>query len=341
MEEKKNKEKQFDITQKFQNSKYNALVVLGPTAVGKTKLANRLAEHFESHLISADSRQVYRGLDIGSGKDLFEITVPHHLLDIALLNQEYSVYDYQSDFYRVFSELEEKKIKPIVVGGTGMYLDAIIRNYTLVEVPTNIPLRESLNGKTMEELVALLFSLKPNLHNKTDIEERHRLLRAIEIETFYNEKKITSFDSQTNFENKIKQKSENKTSFNPFILGTTFPREKLRKVITERLKKRLKEGMIEEVEGLLQEGFSHERLQRLGLEYKFLSLYLLKEITKDELFQKLNTAIHQFAKRQETWFRGMERKGVFIHWIPCDGSEKECSVEERFQKALEIVNCEL
>ena len=341
MEEKKDTEKQCDKTQEFKNSKYNAIVLLGPTAVGKTKLANRLAEHFSSHLISADSRQVYRGLDIGSGKDLSEISVPHHLLDIASLEQEYSVYDYQRDFYNVFAELKAKKIKPIVVGGTGMYLDAIIRDYTLVEVPTNIALRESLNGKTMEELVTILISLKGSLHNKTDIEERHRLLRAIEIETYYKEKKISPFDSQINVENKKTQESKKRTSFNPFILGTTFPRDILRHNITMRLEKRIEEGMVEEVEGLLQIGFSHERLQRLGLEYKFLSLYLLKEISKQELFQKLNTAIHQFAKRQETWFRGMERKGVSIHWIRCDGSEKDCSVEERFQKALEIMNAEL
>ena len=327
---------------------HNALVILGPTAVGKTALANRLAEHFSTHLISADSRQVYKGLDIGSGKDLSEITVPYHLIDIATLDQEYSVYDYQKDFYDVFDDLQKKSIRPVVVGGTGMYLDAIIRSYTLIKVPTNIELRESLNGKNMDELVDILISLKGSVHATTDTEERHRLLRAIEIETYYKEHGIAmqrehGITAQKEHDiavQKFQSKKPESTSsaFKPLILGTTFPRDVLRRGITRRLEKRLnEEGMIEEVEGLVASGVSHERLQRLGLEYKFVSLYLLNELTREEMVAKLNTAIHQFAKRQETWFRGMERKGVIIHWIECNGTEQECSIDARFQKALAII----
>jgi tRNA dimethylallyltransferase len=322
----------------FNTEKYNALVLLGPTAVGKTPLANRLAEYFSTELISADSRQVYKGLDIGSGKDLDEITVPYHLIDIADLRDEYSVYDYQKDFFSVFNGLAKKNIQPVIVGGTGMYLDAIIRDYSLIKVPTNIRLRESLNGKTMDELEAILRELKPGLHNKTDLEERHRLLRAIEIELYYKEQGLDVEKKQSIKAGDAKpQSDESKAKFKALVLGTSFPRDVLRKNITERLKKRLESGMIEEVENLLNSGISHERLQRLGLEYKFLSLYLLGGLTKDALFSKLNTAIHQFAKRQETWFRGMERKGVAIHWIPCDGSKSDASIEERFTKAIDIL----
>ncbi len=311
-------------------SQYNCLVVLGPTAVGKTALAVKLAEHFNAEILSADSRQVYKGLNIGSGKDLNEYTVPYHLIDITDLSHEYSVYDYQSDFHKAFTDIAQRNILPIVAGGTGMYLDAIIRGYNLVKVPTNESLRESLLGKTMGELASILISLKEKVgkevHNDTDLTEHHRLLRAIEIETFEQEG------------NKVElQTMEKKVKVNPLIIGTTFPRDMLRSNIKKRLLSRLDEGMIEEVEALHND-YSWERLERLGLEYRFISEFLQGKITtRQEMTDKLYIAIGQFAKRQETWYRGMQKKGVEIHWLPHDGSKKDCEKLARFEYALEII----
>ncbi len=309
---------------------YNCLVVLGPTAVGKTALAVMLGEHFSGEILSADSRQVYKGLNIGSGKDLNEYTVPYHLIDITDLSNEYSVYDYQSDFHQAFSNIIGRNVLPIIAGGTGMYLDAIIRGYNLVKVPTNESLRESLLGKSMEELVDILISLKAKsgktVHNDTDLTEHHRLLRAIEIETF--EQTGCTVEEQA-FEKKIDVK--------PFIIGTTFPRDMLRANIKKRLVSRLEEGMIEEVENLHKD-YSWERLERLGLEYRFISEFLQGKIaTKQEMIDKLYIAIGQFAKRQETWYRGMIKKGVEINWLPHDGSKKDCEKLTRFEYALEII----
>lgn len=327
--------------------KKNCVMVIGPTAVGKTALAVRLAEYLESEVISADSRQVYRGLDIGSGKDLCEFTlnsaqcyhpgqtekkIPYHLIDIAALSQEYSVFDYVMDFYRVFPALTSRNLIPVVAGGTGMYLDAVIRGYDLVQVPVNITLRESLHGRSMEELCQILVELKGTLHNHTDTEERHRLIRAIEIETF-----TRSPEAQLQ-----REAMPSRPEITPLIIGTTFPREMVRKRVTQRLRARLKEGMIEEVKSLHSQGISYERLERLGLEYRFIAMFLQGKISsEEELFSKLNTAIHQFVKRQETWFRGMEKKGVVIHWLNHDGSEKDCSVENRFLQSLSLLHKEL
>ncbi len=327
--------------------KKNCVILLGPTAVGKTALAVRIAEYLDSEIISADSRQVYRGLNIGSGKDLCEFTlssslcyypsqtdksIPYHLIDIASLSQEYSVFDYILDFYRVFPQIIEKKRIPVIVGGTGMYLDAVIRAYDLIQVPVNIPLRESLHGTSMEDLRQILIDLKGTLHNHTDTEERHRLIRAIEIETFSRSPEAL----------KQKKLMPPRPPINPLIIGTTFPRAMVRKRVTQRLRKRLKEGMIEEVASLHREGVSYERLERLGLEYRFIAMFLQGKIESEEaLFSKLNTAIHQFVKRQETWFRGMERKGVLIHWLKHDGSEEDCSVENRFLQTLSLLKKEL
>ncbi len=310
--------------------KCNCLVVLGPTAVGKTALAVTLAEHFSAEILSADSRQVYKGLNIGSGKDLNEYTVPYHLIDITDLSCEYSVYDYQSDFNKAFLDITNRGVLPIVAGGTGMYLDAIIRGYNLVKVPTNEVLRETLLGKSMEELAGILISLKEKVgktvHNDTDLTEHHRLLRAIEIETF--EQSGNSIENQT---------IEKKVDIIPLIIGTTFPRDMLRANIKKRLISRLEEGMIEEVEAL-HKTYSWERLERLGLEYRFISEFLQGKIaTKEELINLLYIAIGQFAKRQETWYRGMVKKGVTINWLPHDGSKKDCEKFVRFEYALDII----
>ena len=309
----------------------NCLVVLGPTAVGKTALAVKLAEHFNAEIISADSRQTYKGLDIGSGKDLSEYTVPYHLIDITDLSKEYSVYDYQSDFHTAFVNIVGRDVLPIVAGGTGMYLDAIIRGYNLVKVPTNESLRAELAGKSMEELTIVLGELKAKsnakLHNDTDITERHRLLRAIEIETFNQSGEVSTASEMTE-----------RPHIEPFIIGTTFPRDMLRANIKRRLYARFDEGMIEEVESL-HATYSWERLERLGLEYRFISEFLQGKIaTKQEMIDKLYIAIGQFAKRQETWYRGMERKGVKINWLPHDGSKKDCDVNIRFEYALNLLS---
>ncbi|NLM01336.1 MAG: tRNA (adenosine(37)-N6)-dimethylallyltransferase MiaA [Treponema sp.] len=319
--------------------KYNCIMILGPTAVGKTQLAVRLANLFDAQIISADSRQVYKGLDLGSGKDIADYTIiiegktktiPYHLIDVATLSTEYSVYDYQKDFYKIFTLLKENKIFSIICGGTGMYLDSIVRGYDLVEVPVNQKLRDELKGLSLEELIQILKKEKgDNLHNKTDIEERHRVLRAIEI---------TMFEKSSECEI-LKAKMPKRPDIRPFIIGTTFPRDIIRHNVRERLNARLKDGMIDEVKGLHESGVSWERLERLGLEYRFVSEFLQGKIKNyDELVKQLSIAIGQFVKRQETWFRGMERKGVKIHWLEHDGSKVDSSPERRLIAAKKILS---
>lgn len=291
---------------------YNCVVVLGPTAVGKTSIGVQIAHKFAGEIISADSRQTYKGLDIGSGKDLCEYCVdgkniPYHLIDITDLSMEYNVFHYQQDFYKVFTDLLNRNVLPVIVGGTGMYLDAVVRNYDFVLVPENVELRKELEEKSLEELDEMLLSLKPDLHNKSDLLERDRVIRAIEIATCMNSPEADV----------IRSKMIARPDIRPLIIGTTFDRNLVRQNIEIRLKERLDNGLVEEVEGLHNSGFSWERLEKLGLEYRFCSLFLQGKIkSKDELFEKLNIAIRQFAKRQETWFRGMEAKGVEINWLP-------------------------
>ena len=286
-------------------SEKNCLVVLGPTASGKTRLGVRLADLLGGEVLSADSRQVYRGLDIGSGKDLEEYVfegraVPYHLIDIADLDQEFSVFDFQRAFFEAFEAVTERSALPLVVGGTGMYLDAVLKRYRLVETPENPALRGELAGLSMEELAGRLVRLKPRLHNTTDLGDRDRLVRAIEIAEYEQAHEPAPWPE-----------------IRPVLLGTQWDRSVLRERITLRLRERLEGGMIEEVEGLYKQGYSWERLERLGLEYRFVSQYLRGEIrNKNDLRQKLNAAIHQFAKRQDTWFRRMERQGMVIHWVP-------------------------
>ena len=297
--------------------KYNSIVLLGPTASGKTSLAVRLAYNFNLEIISADSRQVYKGLDLGSGKDLDEYNysgknIPYHLIDVTDLNSEYNVFDFTKDFYRAFKNITGRNIIPLIAGGTGMYLDAVIRKYELVEVPENPEFHQNLLSKPLEELSKLLLSLKPDLHNKTDLEDKARVIKAIEIASY-----MQSDEYLKNKEELLKL-----PDIQPLILGTSLERPLLRENIKKRLDERFAQGMIEEVENLHKQGFSYERMERLGLEYRFISEYLEGKITsKEELSEKLYTAICQFAKRQETWFRGMERKGVKINWLTKENSQ--------------------
>lgn len=292
-------------------AEYNSVVVLGPTAVGKTAIGVQIALKYNGEIISADSRQTYKGLDIGSGKDLKEYfisgrQIPFHLIDVATLDKEYTVFHYQQDFYRVFPEILNRSALPVVVGGTGMYLDAIIRNYDLIDVPENKELRSSLEKKNLEELGKMYLSLRPDLHTKVDLLERERVVRGIEIALCKGEEA-----------RKIRERMIARPDIRPFIIGTTFDREKIRENIYCRLLERIDEGMIEEVENLHNQGVPYERLEKLGLEYRYCALYLQGKCqTRDEMVEKLFISIRQFAKRQETWFRFMEKNGVKINWLP-------------------------
>ncbi len=291
--------------------RYNLLVILGPTASGKTGLAVCLARRIGGEIISADSRQVYRGMDLGTGKDLAEYSrggdaVPYHLIDILNPDQEFSVFSYQEHFYRCFQDVAGRARIPVMVGGTGLYLDAVIRGYRMAAVPENATLREELAEEEMESLRNRLLAIAGAVHNSTDLRERTRLVRAIEIAEFTQGHPA---DIPTG------------TPLVPLILGIRCEREVLRRKITARLASRMEEGMIEEVSRLHQQGLSWARIDAFGLEYRFIGRYLQASMGREEMFQKLNTCIHQLAKRQETWFRRMEKNGVRIHWI--DGAEEE------------------
>lgn len=288
----------------LKESDTNCLVVLGPTASGKTRLGARLAHALGGEVVSADSRQVYRGLDIGAGKDLEEYRVdghevPYHLINIADLDEECSVYAYQQRCFETIEALWAREALPVIVGGTGMYLEAVLKGYRMVEAPENPALRAELADKSRETLVARLQALKPALHNTTDVSDRERTIRAIEIaEAERDAKPAPSPDIRA------------------LVLGTRWPRAELHARISERLKARMEQGLIEEVKGLMEAGVAAERLRLLGLEYRFVTDYLEGAIkNRNDLFQKLNAAIRNFAKRQETWFRRMERNGFEIHWI--------------------------
>ncbi len=281
------------------------IVILGCTATGKTNVAVNLAHQIGGELISADSRQVYRGMDIGTGKDISEFTVdcnpiPYHLIDIVDAGEEYNVYHYQKDFLNAYQSIQERGSKAILCGGTGMYLEAVLKGYRLLEIPENVTLRKRLENKSNEELLAELKTLK-RLHNTTDSIERDRLIKSVEIAVFEKDNE--------NFINDFPQ-------LNATIFGIDFEREIVRERITKRLKHRLKhEGMIEEVEGLIASGIDPDRLKFYGLEYKLITQFLLGELDRSAMFEQLNIAIHQFSKRQATWFRKMERNGFDINWI--------------------------
>ncbi len=305
---------------------YNCVVILGPTALGKTSIGVSVAHALDGEIISADSRQTYRRLDIGSGKDLCEYIIdgkqiPYHLIDIVDLPAEYTVYDYQKDFYKAFEDIIKRKKRPVVVGGTGMYLDAIIRDYKLVNLQEDKVLHEELESTPLEVLCERLLKEQPDLHVKADLQEKERVIKAIEI----IEAKKRGNDTTSDYRPKI----------NPFIIGTTIDREQLWQNISIRLKERLEEGMIDEVRSIHEDGISWERLEKLGLEYRYCSLFLQGKIaSKDELFEQLFIAIRQFSKRQQTWFRMMEKKGVKIHWL------EPASKEKRINQALQLISKE-
>ena len=282
-------------------SEVNLIVVLGPTASGKTSLGVKLAEQFSGEIISADSRQVYRGMDIGSGKDLDEYgNIPYHLIDIVDPGYEFNVFEFQKCFCDAFREIQENDRLPMLVGGTGLYLESVLNEYHFTEVPTNPELRDELADFDHEALTVRLIALNPGLHNTTDLLDRDRLVRAIEIA---EAEKISS------------KPSVKLPDITPLTFGIKWDRPVLRERITARLKQRIDQGLIEEVEGLHRQGVSWESLHFYGLEYRFVAAYLQGDLNKNDMFQKLKSAIHTFSKQQEKWFRRMERKGVEIIWL--------------------------
>ena len=307
------------------------ITILGPTASGKTPLAAALAQRIDGEIISADSRQVYRRMDIGTGKDLADYTcvvdgspvnIPYHLIDICEPGTKYNLFQYQQDFFDAYNNIIGRGKTPILCGGTGLYIEAVLKGYQLSPVPQNPELRARLEGKSLEELTEMLRELKQQngsvMHNTTDVDSCQRAIRAIEIETYNQEhpmplRELPPIDS--------------------LIIGVNIDRDLRREKITRRLKARLEEGMVDEVRGLLAEGIPAEDLIYYGLEYKYLTEYVMGKLTYDEMFRQLEIAIHQFAKRQMTWFRGMERRGFTIHWI-----DATLPMEEKVQLILTLNN---
>ncbi|NDV68369.1 tRNA (adenosine(37)-N6)-dimethylallyltransferase MiaA [Dysgonomonas sp. 25] len=283
---------------------YDLITILGPTASGKTTFACHLAYHSDAEIISGDSRQVYRSMDIGTGKDLGDYMVegkpiPYHLIDIRDAGDKYNIFEYQHDFHKAYTDIRQRGKMPILCGGSGLYIESVLRGYSLVNVPENKALRESLQNKSLEELTALLASYKP-LHNTTDVDTAQRAIRAIEIEEY-----TKSHPAERN----------EFPPLNSLIIGVDIERELRRQRITNRLKARLEEGMIEEIRSILDKGIHPDDLIYYGLEYKYVTLYVQGKLSYEEMFSQLEIAIHQFAKRQMTWFRGMEKRGLHIHWI--------------------------
>ncbi|MDR1764159.1 MAG: tRNA (adenosine(37)-N6)-dimethylallyltransferase MiaA [Dysgonamonadaceae bacterium] len=302
--------------------KYELLTVLGPTATGKTALAARLADELKTSVISADSRQIYRGMDIGTGKDMNEYIIdgrkiPCYLTDICDAGEKFNLFRYQREFHKVFRELRERGETPVLCGGTGLYIESVLKGFRLLDVPPNPALRESLNGKSLAELEQILRSYK-KLHNTTDIDLPQRAVRAIEIEEFYRQHSEPA--------------KQEYPPINSLIIGMQIDRDLRREKITARLKARLDEGMIDEVQGLLDSGVPPESLIYYGLEYKYVTLHVIGELNYDEMFRRLETAIHQFAKRQMTWFRGMERRGFTVNWL-----DATLPMEEKIRKILSLL----
>lgn len=302
------------------------ITILGPTASGKTALAAALAYKIGAEIISADSRQVYSGMTVGTGKDLDDYVVngrqiKYHLIDIARPGDKYNIYEYQRDFHKVYAELAQRGVMPILCGGSGLYIETVLKGYSLSTVPQNPELRQRLSGKTLEELTEILVDLKARnnscMHNRSDVDTVQRAVRAIEIEE-YN----------------LHHPSSN-TEFPPVesvIIGVDIDRESRRARITERLRQRLEHGLVEEVEGLLESGVSAEDLIYYGLEYKYVTEYVTGRTTRDEMFKGLEIAIHQFAKRQMTWFRGMERRGFTINWV-----DWHMSMDEKLEYIMKLI----
>lgn len=301
--------------------RYNLVTILGPTASGKTPLAAALACRMDSEIISADSRQIYRRMDLGTGKDLEDYTVegmqvPYHLIDICEPGYKYNVFEYQRDFLQAYEKITAKGKMPILCGGTGMYLESILKGYRLIPVPENPELRQSLADKSLEELTRMLESYK-DLHNTTDVDTVKRAIRAIEIEEYYQhaDKEERAFPQ-----------------LESLVVGVNIDRELRRQKITRRLHQRLDAGMVDEVKHLLDEGIPAEDLIYYGLEYKYLTQYVIGQLTYDEMVSQLEIAIHQFAKRQMTWFRGMERRGIQIHWI-----DTVRPMDEKVEQIMELL----
>ncbi|MBO5593638.1 MAG: tRNA (adenosine(37)-N6)-dimethylallyltransferase MiaA [Prevotella sp.] len=305
------------------------ITILGPTASGKTSVAARLAAEVGGEIISADSRQVYRRMDIGTGKDLEDYTlrtpqstlhIPYHLIDICEPGTKYNLFEYQQDFYDVYQDIRHRGVVPILCGGTGLYIEAVLKGYKLSPVPQNQSLRDSLEGNSLNELTEMLKELKEkngsNMHNTTDVDSCQRAIRAIEIETY-------------NLENPTPRREL--PPVDSLIIGINIDREARREKITRRLKARLEAGMVNEVKALLDEGIPANDLIYYGLEYKFLTEYLTGVTSYDEMTKRLEIAIHQFAKRQMTWFRGMERRGFKIHWI-----DATLPMEEKIEKIKQL-----
>ena len=285
-------------------SDIDLVAIIGPTASGKTSLATALAYDLDSEIISGDSRQVYRVMDIGTGKDLEDYVVegrqiPYHLIDIVEPGYKYNVFEYQRDFLKAYEDICRRGKLPILCGGTGMYVESVLKGYRLLPVPENPALRERLSGKSLDELTAILSTYK-KLHNSTDVDTVKRAVRAIEIEEYYRQTPVQEREFP---------------HLKSLIIGVSIDRDLRRKKISERLRERLDAGMVEEVRGLLDQGIAPEDLIYYGLEYKYLTLYVTGQMTHAEMVHDLEIAIHQFAKRQMTWFRGMERRGFNIHWI--------------------------
>lgn len=291
---------------------YDLIAILGPTASGKTPFAAALAHRLNTEIISADSRQIYRGMDLGTGKDLADYTVdghaiPYHLIDIADPGYKYNVFEYQRDFLNSYEMIKQKGCLPVLCGGTGMYLESVLKGYRLMPVPENQELRTRLANHTLEELTGMLSQYK-TLHNSTDVDTVKRAIRAIEIEEYYAAHPVPEREFP---------------KLNSLIIGVDINRELRREKITRRLKQRLDEGMVDEVRRLIEQGIAPDDLIYYGLEYKYLTLYVIGQLTYDEMFSQLETAIHQFAKRQMTWFRGMERRGFTIHWLSAEWAMEE------------------
>lgn len=292
---------------------YDSICILGPTASGKTSVAVSLAYSLNGEIISADSRQIYIGMDIGTGKDICEYEyeghkIPYHLIDIVPAGDKYNLFKYKTDFTKVWNDCTSRGVLPVICGGSGLYLEAVIQGYEMREVPENSALRKELYLYSLEELAAKL-ALYRRLHNTTDIDTKKRAIRAIEIEEYYT----------THPYNK-----DEALKINPLIIGIDISRDLRRDKISKRLKTRLEEGMVDEVKGLMNSGVSSDDLIYYGLEYKYITNYILGNMSYEDMFSGLNIAIHQFAKRQMTWFRKMERAGINIHWI--DGNQEKSDI---------------
>lgn len=305
--------------------KQTMITILGPTASGKTAVAAALALRTEGEIISADSRQVYRRMDIGTGKDLADYVVdgtpiPYHLIDIAEPGTKYNLFQYQQDFHVAYDDIRSRGKLPILCGGTGLYIEAVLGGYQLSPVPQNQPLRDALAGKSLAELTEMLVELKrhngSNMHNQTDVDTAQRAIRAIEIETY-------------NLENPTPERQL--PPVDSLIVGINIDRDLRREKITRRLKARLDEGMADEICALIDEGIDPEDLIYYGLEYKYITEYVVGRLSYEEMFRQLEIAIHQFAKRQMTWFRGMERRGYTIHWI-----DATLPMEQKVEQILKL-----